>query len=119
MKNTWFKRKKYIISGLFILMMILALATNPTKESYMRFWENEFGEEMSLVGEDKGFVRYLEVDGDEKIPIRVEKINFYVFSTYTPIIYNERGVTHLGIFGKFIRISKGQFDYPKWLELFN
>jgi len=100
-------------------MMILALITNPTTESYMRFWENEFGEEMSLVGEDKGFVRYLEVEGDGKIPLRVEKINFYVFSTYTPIIYNEHGVTHLGIFGKFIRISKGQFDYPRWLELFN
>ena len=108
MENTWFKRKKYIVSGFFILMIILALATNPTTESYINFIENKTGVKEYSLGKE-----------NRPIPIEIERINFYIFSTYTPVIYTEYGVTHLGIFGKFIEISRGQFHYPKWLELFN
>jgi hypothetical protein len=109
---------KYVISGFVIFMIILALFTNPNKESYMQFWENKFGEELSLVGEDGGFIQYFEVDKEGNIPYKVEKINFYIFSTYTAMAYTEYGVTHLGVFGHFIQISKGQFDYPWWLNVF-
>jgi hypothetical protein len=49
----------------------------------------------------------------------IERINFFIFSTYIPVVYSEKGITHLGIMGKFIQISDGQFDYPVWLELFD
>lgn len=112
-------KKKYVICVFFVLIIILALVTNPNKESYMQFWKNQFGEELSLVGEDAGFIQYLEVDMEGSIPYKVERINFFIFSTYTAMVYVERGVTHLGVFGNFIRISEGQFDYPWWLKVFN
>lgn len=33
--------------------------------------------------------------------------------------YVEPGAVHLGMFGHFFQISKGEFDYPRWLELFD
>lgn len=51
--------------------------------------------------------------------VKIERINFFVFSTYTPMMYEESGTTHLGVLGQFVQISDGQFDYPEWLNLFN
>lgn len=109
---------RYVISGLCVFLIILALLTNPNKESYMHFWENNFGEELSLVCKDDGFIQCFGVDSEGTILYEVEKINFYIFSTYTAIAHTEHGVTHLGVFGKFIRISAGQFDYPWLLKVF-
>jgi hypothetical protein len=66
----------------------------------------------------KGYITVAEGKAGNAI-VKIERVNFYIFSTYTPFIYVESDVTHLGVFGHFIRISEGQFDYPRWLELFD
>lgn len=97
--------KRNIFVAFSVLIIILALFTNPTKEDYMQFtnWQDE----------------QLVVEGNGHIQVKIERVNFYVFSTYTSIVHIEHGVTHLGVFGHFIRISNGQFHYPRWLELFD
>ncbi|WP_421385199.1 hypothetical protein ACOJQI_10685 [Bacillus salacetis] len=86
-----------------IVLMGLAIVTNPSKEDYMRFSEKSIGEPFP----------------EEAQNISIERNEFFLFSTYTPVLYKEHGITHLGIYGQFIQISKGQFDYPFWLEFFN
>ncbi|TMU87261.1 hypothetical protein FGG79_03790 [Bacillus sp. BHET2] len=89
-------KKRYILT---IILFGIAILTNPKKDEYIQFTEETIGE--------------------PAIDVEVEQINFVIFSSYTPIIFGEHGITHLGIFGQFIQISEGQFDYPAWLELFN
>ncbi|MGM0835662.1 MAG: hypothetical protein ACQEV7_05855 [Bacillota bacterium] len=91
------------------LMLVLCLGTvllallyfNPSEQNYEEFSEQEYG----LPPDD------VEMD--------IERINFFFFSTYTPVVYSEKGITHLGIMEKFILISDGQFGYPVWLGLFD
>ncbi|MGB3261996.1 hypothetical protein [Paenisporosarcina sp.] len=94
-------KKRYIISAFLVLLLLIVLliATNPTKQEYLQFndWEEK----------------------QPSIHVQIERINFYVFSTYTPVVAHEHGMTHLGIIGDFYQISDGQFDYPWWLEFFN
>ncbi|QFT87534.1 hypothetical protein FIU87_02620 [Bacillus sp. THAF10] len=78
-------KRGWIGGGVVLLLIVIAILTNPTLADY----EGEKGE--LLEGE-------------------VEHINFYVFSTYTPVVHHEHGITHLGIFGKFYQMSDGQFD---------
>jgi hypothetical protein len=99
-------KKRYIIISLSLLMIIIALLTNPTKEDYISF-RNKQG----------AFIHVYDKAGNKVI--KLERVNFYIFSTYTPFIYVEPGMTHLGMFGHFFQISDGQFDYPSWLELFD
>ncbi|KAA0543123.1 hypothetical protein FZW96_21000 [Bacillus sp. BGMRC 2118] len=81
----------------------MALKSNPTKEDYNQFFESKVGEPISLSPK-----------------LEIERINFFVFSTYTPAFVNhEHGITHLGVFNHFIPISDGQYDYPVWLEPFH
>jgi hypothetical protein len=94
---------KRSISLLVILLISAALLTNPAKKDYLLFSEEFFGESLPVHDPD----------------VSVERINFFLFSTYTPVVYEEHGVTHLGIYGQFIQISDGQFDYPWWLEFFS
>jgi len=93
------QKKKFIISALFVLIIILCMNTNPTKQEYLQFsgWS----------------------EPPKSIHIQIERVNFFIFSTYTPIVAHESGITHLGILGNFYQISDGQFDYPRWLEFFN
>jgi len=93
------QKKKFIIGTLFVLIIILFMITNPTKQEYLQFsgWSEQ----------------------PESIHIQIERVNFFIFSTYTPIVAHESGITHLGILGHFFQISDGQFDYPRWLEFFN
>ncbi len=93
------QKKKFIISASLVLIIILCMITNPTKQEYLQF---------------SGWSEPL-----ESIHIQIERVNFFIFSTYTPIVAHESGITHLGIMGHFFQISDGQFDYPKWLEFFN
>jgi hypothetical protein len=86
-----------------ILLMGAAILTNPTKEDYLQFSEGSFGKPSQ--------------EDDQNIYI--ERINFLLFSTFTPVLHQEHGTTHLGIYGQFIQISEGQFDYPWWLKFFN
>ncbi|RDU37990.1 hypothetical protein DRW41_08330 [Neobacillus piezotolerans] len=79
-----------------------SLLTNPTMKDYIAFDRQETG-----------------------IPIpdsiRIERINFFVFSTYAPAPKNtkdEYGIVHLGFMGHFFQISEGQYDYPGWLRLY-
>ncbi|MDX1807195.1 MAG: hypothetical protein R3267_09240 [Paenisporosarcina sp.] len=93
------KRKMRFISGaLFILIIISCMSTNPSKQEYLQFidWS----------------------EPTKNTHVQIERVNFFIFSTYTPIVAHEAGTTHLGIFGHFFRISDGQFDYPWWLEFF-
>jgi len=92
-------KKRYMISAFLVLLIVLLIATNPTKQEYLQF--NDWEEKPS------------------SIHVQIERINFYVFSTYTPVVAHEHGMTHLGVFGDFYQISDGQFDYPWWLEFFN
>ncbi|WP_316568705.1 hypothetical protein [Neobacillus sp. YIM B06451] len=98
------KTRKRWVFGIVIMVVLIFLAfTNPNEKDYYNFIENEYGKSP----EDRLYFSEL------------ERINFFVFSTYTPIFITEHGITHLGIMGKFIQISDGQFDYPLWLRLFN
>jgi len=92
-------KKRQTLIALLVLIIILSMATNPTHEEYLQFigWE----------------------EVPESIHVQLERVNFFMFSTYTPIVAHESGITHLGIFGHFYQISDGQFDYPWWLEFFN
>ena len=90
----------FSVVGFVILFGLLAL-TNPNEDDYYAYEEKEY------TGSLLNF-EYVEL----------ERINFIVFSTYTPFVHSENGITHLGVFGVFIQISDGQFDYPKWMNLF-
>lgn len=79
----------------------MLIATNLPKEKYIEFSERETGIEIPPA-------------------IKVERINFYLFSTYAPVgPLDHYGKVHLGVAGKFFPISDGQYDYPWWLTLFN
>lgn len=92
-------KNKHIINAILFLLLVVSIATNPSEDEYLqsRHWH--------IVPTTPCFY--------------IERINFYLFSTYTPVVAHEHGITHLGMFGSFYRISEGQFDYPSWLEFFN
>lgn len=92
-------KKRYLSSALLLLLILVSIATNPTKREYIQFngWEQM----------------------PPNIHVEIERVNFFIFSTYTPIVAHEHGRTYLGVFGDFYQISDGQFDYPWWLEFFN
>ena len=94
-------KKRYVVSALLFLLIIILIVTNPTKNDYLQFREAQIG------------------TTPENEETEIERINFYVFSTYTPIVRTEYGKTHLGVLNTFFEISDGQFDYPWWLEFFN
>ncbi|WP_442598802.1 hypothetical protein [Neobacillus sp. D3-1R] len=95
--------KKWKISIFTAVFMFgFLFTTNPTEDDYDRFSEKIYGKQP-----------------DSNLPTELERLNFLFFSTYTPVVAFENGVTHLGIAGKFIKISEGQFDYPWFLEIFN
>lgn len=94
-------KKGYIVSALLFLLIIILIVTNPTKNDYLDFIDEQIG------------------PAPKNVEIEIERINFYVFSTYTPIVHSEYGMTYLGVFNTFFEISDGQFDYPWWLEFFN
>jgi hypothetical protein len=97
------KLKRSLIPILFLLpLIVLAVLTNPKNQDYIQFTEAKTGEPFPNTK-----------------AVEIERVNFYAFSTYTPMVRNESGMTHLGIFGNFYQISEGQYDYPLWLELFN
>ncbi|NLP52552.1 hypothetical protein [Bacillus sp. RO1] len=87
---------------LLITFTLVAILSNPSEREYLEMTGESFYETLP--------------DGLE---VEIERVNFFLFSTYTPIVGNEYGITHLGVYGSFFQISDGQFDYPGWLELFN
>ena len=96
-----FKKKWLIVVVMLTGFVVALLLTNPSEADYIRFEQVKYGQR------------------PEGASIELERINFYIFSTYTPIRFGiEPGVTHLGIFKAFVPISKGQFDYPEWLRWF-
>ena len=74
--------------------------TNPTKEEYLQFSEEQSGIATPL-------------------SVEIERINFFIFSTYAPKFFDHYGIVHLGFMDNFFQISEGQYDYPWWLEFFN
>lgn len=64
-------KKRYIFGGLFILVIVIALLTNPTKEDYMGF-RNKQGVFLNVYDKAGNTV------------VKIQRVNFYVFSTYTP-----------------------------------
>ncbi|GAA0342995.1 hypothetical protein GCM10008967_36840 [Bacillus carboniphilus] len=95
------KKRWKIIAILLLACLCLFLFTNPNTSDYEVFSTDKYGE------------------APTDLPLEIERVNFFLFSTYTPVIASEHGITHLGIVGQFFQISDGQFDYPWWLELFN
>ena len=93
-------RKRYIIWVIILLIIILSIMTNPTKEEYL-----QYSEEQSGIAPPPS--------------LEIERINFYLFSTYASKLFDHYGIVHLGFMGNFFQISEGQFDYPWWLEFFN
>ncbi|WP_064092173.1 hypothetical protein [Rossellomorea aquimaris] len=93
-------RHQYVLVFFLFILLFTAIITNPSKDDYIQFSEESIGQ-------------------PNPAGLEIERINFYFFSAYTPVFFDEYGVSYLGLFGKFIRISDGQFDYPWWLEFFN
>jgi hypothetical protein len=94
-------KKKIVIPSILLILIILAMISNPTKDAYLTFSEKETG-----------------VATPEEVEI--EHINFVLFSTFAPKgPMDHYGIVHLGLYGQFFQISEGQFDYPWWLEFFN
>lgn len=94
-------RTKRIALLLVLSLLVISFISNPSNQEYQ-----EFSEETTGI----------------KIPedIELERINFYLFSTYSVQAWPyEHGIVHLGFMGKFFQISNGQYDYPSWLEFFN
>lgn len=91
-------KKRTLISAILLLIIIIFISTNPTKKDYLLYQDWE------------------EISSPH---FQIERKNFYLFSTYTPIVAHEYGMTHLGLMGNFYQISEGQFDYPWWLNFFN
>jgi hypothetical protein len=93
------KKKRFVIGALFFLIIAAAL-TNPTEHDYRRFSNEQIGMPVPL-------------------GVKIDRINFYVFSTYAPLFpMDHHGTVHLGFMNHFYQISDGQYDYPRWLELF-
>ncbi|MBW9235638.1 hypothetical protein JQK62_26290, partial [Leptospira santarosai] len=81
-----------------LLLLAIFFISNPDKQDYLNFNEETPG---------------LKIPED----VVVERINFYLFSTYSvQALPYEHGIVHLGLMGSFFQISKGQYDYPRWLE---
>src|SRR4051812_49596384 len=95
-------KKRFFFIVIFVILFCYLALTNPSESDYNEFQLKKYGEPPLAYSE-----------------VKLEHINFIVFSTYTPYYRYENGITHLGIMGKFIQISDGQFDYPTWLEFFN
>lgn len=94
--------KKYSLLFLVFTFLLIAVLTNPSEEEYL---------------EMTGETTYEKLP--EELEMEVERVNFFLFSAYTPVVAGEHGITHLGVLGSFFQISSGQFDYPGWLEVFN
>ncbi|WP_409254254.1 hypothetical protein V1502_10295 [Bacillus sp. SCS-153A] len=96
-------QRKRLIIVLLVLLIMAAIITNPTRGDYIEFSEEKVGDSYP----------------EETDEIYNERINFYLFSAYTPVLQGEHGISHLGIFGQFYQLSDGQFDYPWCLEQFS
>lgn len=94
--------KRRISMLIFVVLVGFLFFTNPTEKDYHLYSEKKYGKPPTL-----------------NLPTELERVNFIIFSTYTPKFAFENGITHLGIMGHFFQISDGQFDYPWWLEFFN
>jgi hypothetical protein len=94
-------KKKWMIAAVLMILFVL-YSTNPTKQDYEAIYLQ------GVVESNEKFEKYYEL----------ERINFIFFSTYTPFIAHENGITHLGVLGHFFPITDGPFDYPNWLEFF-
>ncbi|PKR77586.1 hypothetical protein CEY16_06510 [Halalkalibacillus sediminis] len=99
-------KKRYIIGALLVVFIIVSIATNPTKQDYINY-TNFNEEEME--------------QAHEQLDFEIEKINFFIFSTYAikESTLGHYGIVHLAFMGNFFQISDGQYDYPWWLEFFN
>lgn len=114
-KANVFIKKRYVFTIILVLMLVAAYITNPTIDKYIKV--SPIGHYMKSTNR-QGRLTFAEGKIGKAI-VKIERVNFYIFSTYTPFFYVEPGATDLGVFGHFIRISDGQFDYPWWLELFD
>ncbi|MCF6136568.1 hypothetical protein [Pseudalkalibacillus berkeleyi] len=94
-------RIRFAIVIFLIVLCTASILTNPSTESYLQFSE-----------EKSGVMKPAEVE--------VERINFFLFSTYAPKgPMDHYGIVHLGFMNRFYQISEGQYDYPVWLEFFH
>ena len=99
-------KKRVIMGSLLGIFLLVALLSNPTKKDYMEY--TNFNETNA-------------VSFKEPVDIEIERINFFIFSTYAPKdkVLESYGIVHLGFMNNFFQISDGQYDYPGWLEFFS
>ncbi|THE10762.1 hypothetical protein E1I69_17610 [Bacillus timonensis] len=79
-------KKRYILVVLFILFLILSFVKNPTQQDYIEY--TSFSEEQA-----DSF--------NENVEFEIERINFYILSTYAPKekVLDHYGNVHLPIYG--------------------
>ncbi|WP_456278902.1 hypothetical protein [Bacillus sp. AK128] len=99
-------KKQNIIGTILFFFIIFSIMTNPSKQDYINY--TNFDEKKME-------------ESHEQLNFEVERINFFLFSTYAvkELTLDHYGIVHLGFSGNFFQISEGQYDYPWWLELFN
>lgn len=93
-------KKRYWFGSLLAIIVLIAILTNPSEEQYLQISKERYG------------------DLEAPVEMRIERINFLLFTAYTPTYHWDHGITHIGAFGTFFQVSDGQYDYPFWLEFF-
>lgn len=84
-----------IVLGLFVLILITALITNPSKDEFVDYVEIEFVNQSN--GEGEKLIRSLTQGIIGTVADKAKRNNYLVFSTY------ELGEhTYIGVFGQFI-----------------
>ncbi|MFD1738130.1 hypothetical protein ACFSCX_16505 [Bacillus salitolerans] len=69
-----------------LFILLICIFTNPTKEQYIEYQRETFGEP---------FV--------ENEYLKIEVIDFYIFSTFTPLVLDQHhGTVTLGVLGKIL-----------------
>ncbi|RHW38112.1 hypothetical protein D1B31_15155 [Neobacillus notoginsengisoli] len=93
-------KKLGIIAAALLVAGILAFF-NPSEKDFVVYAEEKFPDRPSVAHPDD-----------------IEKADLLLFSIYTPIVADEYGVSHLGIMGQFIELSRENLKPPIWMELF-
>lgn len=93
-------KKISILAAAVCLAAVLAFM-NPSETDYVAYAEEKFADEPAIAHPDD-----------------IEKANLLIFSIYTPVVDEEYGVSHLGVMGQFIELSRENLKPPIWMEIF-
>lgn len=99
MKKTGSRGIKLIIAlGALLLFMALAYFTNPSKEDYLRYDQENTG-----------------ISIPENVHISESDFLFFsIFASSPENTIDEFGKVHIGFMGFFLQVSDGQYDDSVW-----